>query len=464
MTLRKSNAYLSLVNSYLIDSPQPSSLNYWWNFGSLLGLCLVIQIASGIFLAMHYSSHIELAFDSVEHIMRDVNAGWLIRYIHANGASFFFICLYLHIGKAIYYGSYKTPRQLVWSIGVIIFILTIATAFMGYLNNSPKSFNLYKTNNTPRTYIVSSGIYNNNYNIISKRYYHINPHRDITSPKEIFNDMGIDIKDYWDNLDNKDIRLDLNNKVKNKCGIYIIINKITHNCYIGSASTNKLYSRFSNHLLHLRGSKLVKRSLNKYGLNNFIFAILDYYPYEINRINNKELLTLETNYISLIMPKYNILTEAGNTFGYEHNEDTLILINSLFTKERRNLLKQFQINNINNLSKLNPRTNYVSSVCHISITNSTKVYLYNYYNNNLICSFNSINTTAHYLCCSSKTIQRAIHLNRIYIPNVFISYLNNNYINNNNDIISSINNKFKYKSGLINKDYRTKFKISTIYN
>lgn len=132
MAIRKTNPYLSLANSYLIDSPQPSSLNYWWNLGSLLGLCLVIQIASGIFLAMHYSSNIELAFDSVEHIMRDVNAGWLIRYIHANGASFFFICMYLHIGKALYYGSYKSPRVLVWAIGVIIFILTMATAFMGY--------------------------------------------------------------------------------------------------------------------------------------------------------------------------------------------------------------------------------------------------------------------------------------------------------------------------------------------
>lgn len=132
MTLRKSNPYLTLVNSYLIDSPQPSSINYWWNLGSLLGLCLVIQLASGIFLAMHYSSNIELAFNSVEHIMRDVNAGWLIRYIHANGASFFFICMYLHIGKALYYGSYKSPRVLVWAVGVIIFILTMATAFMGY--------------------------------------------------------------------------------------------------------------------------------------------------------------------------------------------------------------------------------------------------------------------------------------------------------------------------------------------
>nr|YP_009922180.1 cytochrome b [Metschnikowia borealis]QMS50735.1 cytochrome b [Metschnikowia borealis]QMS50751.1 cytochrome b [Metschnikowia borealis] len=132
MTMRKSNPYLALANSYLMDSPQPSSMNYWWNVGSLLGLCLVIQMVSGMFLAMHYSSNMELAFNSVEHMMRDVNGGWLMRYIHANGASFFFIAMYLHMGKALYYGSYKSPRVLVWSMGVMIFMLTMATAFMGY--------------------------------------------------------------------------------------------------------------------------------------------------------------------------------------------------------------------------------------------------------------------------------------------------------------------------------------------
>ena len=132
MTFRKSNVYLNLVNSYLIDSPQPSSINYWWNLGSLLGLCLVIQIITGIFIAIHYSSNIELAFNSVEHIMRDVNNGWLIRYFHANGASFFFLTIYAHIGKGLYYGSYKSPRYLVWLLGVIIFVATMATAFLGY--------------------------------------------------------------------------------------------------------------------------------------------------------------------------------------------------------------------------------------------------------------------------------------------------------------------------------------------
>ena len=132
MAFRKSNIYLSLVNSYIIDSPQPSSINYWWNLGSLLGLCLVIQICTGIFLAMHYSSHIELAFSSVEHIMRDVQFGYLIRYMHANGASFFFMCMYIHMGKGLYYGSYRSPRILLWTVGVIIFLLTIVAAFLGY--------------------------------------------------------------------------------------------------------------------------------------------------------------------------------------------------------------------------------------------------------------------------------------------------------------------------------------------
>lgn len=132
MSFRKSNLYLSLVNSYMIDSPQPSSINYWWNLGSLLGLCLVIQICTGIFLAMHYSSNIELAFSSVEHIMRDVQYGWLLRYMHANGASMFFICMYIHIGKGLYYGSYRSPRIVLWTVGVIIFILTMAAAFLGY--------------------------------------------------------------------------------------------------------------------------------------------------------------------------------------------------------------------------------------------------------------------------------------------------------------------------------------------
>ena len=136
MRLLKNNVLLRLVNSYIVDSPEPANLSYLWNFGSLLGICLIIQILTGCFLAMHYQPHVDFAFSSVEHIMRDVQNGWIIRYTHANVASFFFIFVYAHIARGLYYSSYKSPRVLVWSIGVIIFILMMATAFLGFMKYS----------------------------------------------------------------------------------------------------------------------------------------------------------------------------------------------------------------------------------------------------------------------------------------------------------------------------------------
>ena len=133
MRIWKSHSLASLINNYLIDSPEPSNISYLWNFGSLLGFCLVIQIITGVTLAMHYNPSTLEAFNSVEHIMRDVNNGWLIRYLHSNTASAFFFIVYLHIGRGLYYGSYRAPRTLVWTIGTIIFILMMATAFLGYV-------------------------------------------------------------------------------------------------------------------------------------------------------------------------------------------------------------------------------------------------------------------------------------------------------------------------------------------
>ena len=114
------------------EHPTPKNLNYWWNFGSLAGVTLVIMIITGIALAMNYTAHVDHAFDSVERIMRDVNGGWLIRYIHMNGASFFFIVVYIHMARSLYYGSYKAPRELLWILGVVIYLLMMATAFLGY--------------------------------------------------------------------------------------------------------------------------------------------------------------------------------------------------------------------------------------------------------------------------------------------------------------------------------------------
>ena len=129
--IRKTHPLLKIVNHSLIDLPAPSNISAWWNFGSLLGLCLIIQIFTGLFLAIHYTSDTTTAFSSVTHICRDVNYGWLIRYLHANGASIFFICLYIHVGRGIYYGSYTYLET--WNIGIILLFAVIATAFMGYV-------------------------------------------------------------------------------------------------------------------------------------------------------------------------------------------------------------------------------------------------------------------------------------------------------------------------------------------
>nr|AIG53363.1 cytochrome b [Ctenotus schomburgkii] len=129
--LRKTHPILKIVNNSFIDLPSPSNISAWWNFGSLLGLCLILQVLTGLFLAMHYTADISSAFSSVAHICRDVQYGWLIRNLHANGASMFFICLYLHIGRGLYYGSYMFKET--WNIGVVLLLLVMATAFVGYV-------------------------------------------------------------------------------------------------------------------------------------------------------------------------------------------------------------------------------------------------------------------------------------------------------------------------------------------
>lgn len=129
--LRLTHPLIKIINNSLIDLPTPANISSWWNFGSLLGLCLIIQIITGLFLAIHYTCDVTIAFNRVVHICRDVNNGWLLRTLHANGASFFFICIYLHVGRGIYYNSYLfTPT---WIVGVLLLFLTIGTAFMGYV-------------------------------------------------------------------------------------------------------------------------------------------------------------------------------------------------------------------------------------------------------------------------------------------------------------------------------------------
>lgn len=341
MRLLKSHPLLRLVNGYLIDSSEPSNISYLWNFGSLLAICLIIQIVTGVTLAMHYSPNVLEAFNSIEHIMRDVNNGWFIRYLHANTASAFFFLVYLHIGRGMYYGSYRAPRTLVWAIGTVILILMDGTAFLGY-KRSPKWSNLKLSNNLiSRPFI---------------RHYSTNSISRVEHPNDINNlvqDIGLNPIYIFDNLDKDTSRKDLLKLTSDLSGIYMILNKVTKDYYIGSASTNKFHAKFSNHLIYFRGSKIVKAAVNKYGLKNFAFLVLELYPDVINKENNKELLNLEDKYLKLLLPNYNILTEAGSNFGYKHTEIDRLNIKDIFStafdSERRK-----QIRSLNKGKSLSP--------------------------------------------------------------------------------------------------------------
>ena len=443
MRTLKSQVLLRLVNSYIVDSPQPANLSYLWNFGSLLGACLVLQILTGIFLAMHYQPHVDFAFNSVEHIMRDVNNGWAVRYTHANVASFFFIFVYAHIARGLYYGSYKSPRVLLWAIGVIILIVMMATAFLGY-EHSPKWFNInisfaiiliivYITvqnrKNKVLIYPVGNNMKNTKYNkfnnksvnyLNKKRYSTIsytNYSIEFSSSdrlNSIIKELGVSPVYIFENLNLENIRKQILNDTKGLSGIYMIVNKITKDYYIGSAATNRFYARFSNHLIYFRGSKIVKTAVKKYKLDNFAFIILELYPNIVTKENNKELLDLEDRYLKLLLPNYNILTEAGSSFGYKHTEVDRKKMKDLYTDTRREL-----IGSLNKGKKLSPETiekMREKALNRPAMSDETKkkcivhtrpVVLYNL-NGTVYGEYFSILDAADSINCSEKTIRRAL--------------------------------------------------------
>lgn len=443
MRLLKTNVLLRLLNSYIVDSPQPANISYLWNFGSLLGTCLVIQILTGVFLAMHYQPHVDFAFNSVEHIMRDVNAGWILRYTHANVASFFFIFVYAHIARGLYYSSYKSPRILIWSIGVIILILMMAIAFLGYVY-SPKWFNrsilyvifLIIVYYTVQNLIKKSEAGNSMKNTKYKKFYnkakyplnnfYIRSYSKISSSNRgnepfcseglitIIKELGLNPVYIFENLDSENIRKEILEKTKGLSGIYMIVNKITKDYYIGSAATNRFYARFSNHLIYFRGSKIVKSAVKKYGLKNFAFIILDLYSNIVTKENNKELLDLEDRYLKLLLPNYNILTEAGSSFGYKHTEVDRLKMKDVFNDARREM-----IGSLNRDKKLSPDTIEKMREKSLNrplmsdetknkfITNTRPVVLFNL-NGTVYGEYSTILDAAKSINCGEKTIRRAL--------------------------------------------------------
>ena len=332
MRLLKSHPILGLANSYMIDSPQPASLSYMWNFGSLLGVCLVIQIITGITLAMHYTPNIDLAFISVEHIMRDVHYGWLIRYLHANVASFFFIFVYLHIGRGLYYGSYRSPRVLLWSIGVIILVLMMATAFLGKLLSQKDDMFLHTLSiDTISICSVTPILYSERLKAYLSKRSEITP---------IFT---------WEGLHLPNIKEIVYPTLKQVAGIYLIVNLVTGQSYIGSAVLGRMHIRFHKHLFGGTGNKPLWNAVQKYGLENFAFLVIDEIP-DFTSNMNQQLLDLETAYIAAY-GDYNIAREAGNTLGVTHTEAQREAMRANYSQARRDA-----IGALNRGKKLRPET------------------------------------------------------------------------------------------------------------
>ena len=342
-------------------------------------------------------------------IMRDVNNGWAVRYTHANVASFFFIFVYAHIARGLYYGSYKAPRVLLWAIGVIILIVMMATAFLGY-ETSPKWYNkeIKIINNKnkslfskKRFYSTSSNVYSNNKN--SEKL------------NTILEELNLEPVYTFENLNLEEVKKEIKNKTKGLSGIYMIVNKITKDYYIGSASTNRFYARFSNHLIYFRGSKIVKLAVNKYKLENFAFIILELYPNIVNKENNRELLDLEDKYLKLLLPNYNILTEAGSSFGYKHTE-----IDRQKMKDIYNLARREQIGNLNKGKKLSPETIEKMRIKALNrpvrpldtrdkyIKHTRPLVLYNL-DGTVYGKYPTIIKAAEQINCGEKTIRRALN-------------------------------------------------------
>lgn len=376
-------------------------------------------------------------------IMRDVNYGWLIRYTHANVASFFFIFVYIHIGKGIYYGSYKKPRVKLWSIGVIIFIVMMGTAFLGYLINGLKWFESIYILRNSEFYSICNHILgsSNNISILYdfSAFIGLSENTKLKTSFDkyitLFNKMKPPIKPIkiYDNLTEVSSQILLREENKHKTGIYMIFNLKNGKFYIGSAITNRINTRFRNHCIHGTGSPLLNKAINKYGLENFVFLILEYFPHLVNKENLKgnhiKLLELETNYINIYKPKYNILVSGFSSLGYKHNKETLDKMKANFSEARKQILSKLHKNktlseNTKNLIREKALLRFNQNNINIkkmAIINSKPVILYNL-DGTIHSKYPGIRAIARNFNCCHKTINKAIIHNKIFKYIGYIKY------------------------------------------
>ena len=332
--------------------------------------------------------------------MRDVNNGWLIRYAHANGASMFFILIYLHIARGLYFGSYTKPRVMLWSVGVVILILLVVIAFLGYVKTiiSPKGF----VKSFKNSLKFAPG---------SRRSYSTL----VVPTKAFLEEKGLIPVKVYSNLSSPQTQALIKRELDSKSGIYLILNKLTEDFYVGSASTSRFYSRFRSHLINFSGSKILKGAVKKYGVEAFAFIILELYNPpggSIDKVSNRVLLDLEDFYLKTLLPNYNILTEAGSSFGYTHTDITRIKMKSTYSLERRS-----QIGELNLGKTLSEETRKKLSLVktgklllfseegYKAITKAVVVYNLD---GTVKGKFQSIKEAAAALGCDRKTIRKSI--------------------------------------------------------
>ena len=447
---------LKLLNQHLGVYPTPMNLNWNWSWGSLSGLLLASQIVTGILLAMHYVGHVDHAFASVQHLMVDVPSGVILRYAHANGASLFFTVVYLHVLRGIYYSSGTQPREIVWISGVVILLLMIITAFIGYNYSQKWIFNVLYTLCT--LYLLEEGRFDlmlEDYIFFCCRqlthsyagvFLHFigNPSGGVASEinhahlndfelllySQILNvnskdgiKLSITTVKSYDNLHLKETQYTILTDNKQKSGIYFIYNKINGNSYIGSAASNRISVRFRSHCIYYTGgNKPLIRAIHKYGLNNFSFHILEYFTGFVNKENfNKnhlQLLELETSYLLKYKPIYNILTNAGSSVGLKHTEETKDKMKNNYSEERRQL-----IGNLNKGKTLSDLTKKLVSESRIKLFKDEgfkkqfllnvkhtlfpkkKVFLYDS-KGVLISQYESVNMVSQVFSCDRKTVRK----------------------------------------------------------
>lgn len=310
------------------------------------------------------------------------------------------------LGRGLYYGSYRAPRTLAWILGAIILILMMGTGFLGYVFIAQNDYNTITTTTLNKRYFSTSPCFAKidsplgNSDIVNKFLKSKSLH-----PVFIYN-----------NLDEDSVRRNIAKETKGLSGVYMVLNKETLSYYIGSASTDRFNSRFTSHLIYFTGSKMVKNSVKKYGLHNFSFIVLELFPEIVNQENNKKLLDLEDFYIKSLLPDYNILTEAGSSFGYKHTEVTRIKMKTNYSEDRRNKIgnlnrgKSFSAETIQAMreSALNRKKLNYTEQGVLNMKKNSKSIIVKELNNTVYGEFNSIVDTAEALNCSTKTIQRTL--------------------------------------------------------